>query len=246
MLDKLASMTSDHEFTLKGFKPVATDLLIGKEWRAGQGPRIDVVDPADGKSLTTISNASVADAMAALDAAAAAAKDWAATPPRQRGEILRRAFEAMTRETEWLAALMTAENGKPLAESRGEIAYAADFFRWYAEEAVRMLGEVSLAPAGNARLMVEYQPVGPCLLITPWNFPAAMVTRKIGPALAAGCTVILKPAIETPLTALTAQAPDPAEIASLLAAVDVGLPVRTGPLGLTFTIDTPNGPVTVA
>jgi succinate-semialdehyde dehydrogenase/glutarate-semialdehyde dehydrogenase len=207
-------MKSDHDFTLKDFRPVATDLLIGSAWRAGQGARIEVVDPADGKSLTTISNASVADAMAALDAATAAGKDWAATPPRQRGEILRRAFEAMTRETEWLAALMTAENGKPLAESRGEIAYAADFFRWYAEEAVRMLGEVSLAPAGNARLMVEYQPVGPCLLITPWNFPAAMVTRKIGPALAAGCTVILKPAIETPLTALA--------IAQLL--LEAGLP----------------------
>lgn len=191
-----------NQFTLAGFDPVPTDLLIGGAWCAGSGARIAVIDPATGETITTISDCGVEEALAALTAAHDAGAGWAATPPRRRGEILRRIYEAMTAKTDWLAALMTAENGKPLAESAGEVAYAADFFRWYGEEAVRMLGDVSVAPAGANRILVEYQPVGPAFLITPWNFPAAMAARKIAPALAAGCTVILKPAIETPLTAL--------------------------------------------
>lgn len=191
-----------NQFARAGFDAVPTDLLIGSQWRAGDGARIAVVDPATGDSITTISDCGVKDALAALAAAHDAGPAWAATAPRQRGEILRRVYDMMTAKTDWLAALMTAENGKPFAESRGEVGYAADFFRWYGEEAVRLLGEVSVAPAGANRILVEYQPVGPAFLITPWNFPAAMAARKIAPALAAGCTVVLKPAIETPLTAL--------------------------------------------
>lgn len=190
-----------NQFTLPGFEAVPTDLLIGRQWHS-HASRIAVIDPATGGTLTTISDCGVEDGLAALAAAHDAGHDWAATAPRQRGEILRRVYDAMTAKSDWLAAVMTAENGKPLAESKGEVAYAADFFRWYSEEAVRILGEASIAPAGSNRILVEYQPVGPAFLITPWNFPAAMAARKIAPALAAGCPVILKPAIETPLTAL--------------------------------------------
>jgi succinate-semialdehyde dehydrogenase / glutarate-semialdehyde dehydrogenase len=179
------------------------DLFIGGEWRpAAGGARFDVLDPATGESIAAVADADLSDAAAAVDAAAAAGPGWAATPPRARGEILRRVFELMTARADDLAALITRENGKALTDARGEVTYAAEFFRWYAEEAVRATGSLATAPAGANRMLVTYQPVGVCVLITPWNFPAAMATRKIGPALAAGCTVILKPARDTPLTAL--------------------------------------------
>jgi succinate-semialdehyde dehydrogenase/glutarate-semialdehyde dehydrogenase len=182
---------------------IPTGLFIGDEWREGTGGgRIDVIDPATGGTLTSVADATVEDGIAAVNAAAAAAKDWAATAPRKRADILLGCFHAMMAEQEWLAQLISLENGKALSDARGEVAYAAEFFRWYAEEAVRIHGELSMSPAGANRIMVQYQPIGIALLVTPWNFPAAMATRKIAPALAAGCTCILKPATETPLTAL--------------------------------------------
>ena len=180
-----------------------TGLLIGAEWReSASGRRFDVHDPATGQVLTTVADATPADAEAALDAAAAAQRDWAATSPRSRGEILRRAFEAIHARADDFALLMTLEMGKALAESRSEVAYGAEFLRWFSEEAVRIDGRYSTAPDGGSRLLVTKRPVGPALLITPWNFPLAMATRKIGPAVAAGCTMILKPADLTPLTSL--------------------------------------------
>ncbi|HET8614378.1 MAG TPA: NAD-dependent succinate-semialdehyde dehydrogenase [Actinomycetales bacterium] len=180
---------------------VPTGLRIGGEWREAQGGgRLEVEDPSTGETLTTVADASVADGTAALDAAVAAQGSWAATPPRDRGEILRAAFEKVTERADDLALLMTLEMGKPLAESRAEVAYGAEFFRWFSEEAVRIAGRWSTAPNGATRLMTMKQPVGPCLMITPWNFPLAMGTRKIGPAIAAGCTMVVKPASQTPLT----------------------------------------------
>jgi succinate-semialdehyde dehydrogenase/glutarate-semialdehyde dehydrogenase len=179
-----------------------TRLLIGGEWRDGSAGRLPVEDPSTGEPLCEVADASGEDAKAALDAASAAQGSWAATPARERGEILRRAFEAMTDRREELALLMTLEMGKSLAESRAEITYAAEFFRWFSEEAVRVSGRWSNEPGGAGRLLTMKQPVGPCLLITPWNFPAAMGTRKIGPAVAAGCTMIVKPAKQTPLSML--------------------------------------------
>jgi succinate-semialdehyde dehydrogenase/glutarate-semialdehyde dehydrogenase len=180
-----------------------TDLLIGGTWRpAGDGARIDVLDPATGDVLAAVADASAEDALAAVDAAEAAAPGWAATAPRERAEILRRAFELMRAREDEITAAITAEMGKPLAEARGEAAYAAEFLRWFAEEAVRAEGEYAIAPGGAARILVLPQPVGIAVLVTPWNFPAAMATRKLGPALAAGCTAIVKPATETPLTTL--------------------------------------------
>jgi succinate-semialdehyde dehydrogenase/glutarate-semialdehyde dehydrogenase len=180
-----------------------TDLWIGgKAVAASDGGRFDVLDPATGEVLTSVADGSVEDAIAAVDAAEAAAAQWAGTPPRERSEILRRAYDLMTAQREELARLVTLENGKALPDARGEVAYAAEFFRWYAEEAVRATGEVMTAPSGANKILVLQQPVGICVLVTPWNFPAAMATRKIGPALAAGCTVVLKPASDTPLTAL--------------------------------------------
>ena len=180
-----------------------TDLYIGgKAVPAADGGRFDVLDPATGELITTVANGGVADALAAVDAAASAADGWAATAPRERAEILRRAFELMTEQAEDYARLISLENGKALADARAETAYAAEFFRWYAEEAVRITGSWATAPSGANQIVVTHQPVGVCVLVTPWNFPAAMATRKIGPALAAGCTVILKPASDTPLTAL--------------------------------------------
>ncbi len=182
---------------------VPTDLWIGGEWRkASDGARFDVIDPATEQPIASVASATVEDADAALDAAQAAFGPWAATSPRARGEILRRAYELIMAQAEPLARLITRENGKALSDSRGEIAYAAEFFRWYAEEAVRNLGTISRAPASGARMVVSHKPAGIAVLVTPWNFPAAMATRKIGPALAAGCPVILKPASETPLTML--------------------------------------------
>ena len=180
-----------------------TDLLIDGTWRPGaDGARLDVVDPATGEPIGSVADASVADALAAVDAAAAAAPSWAATAPRERAELLRRAFELMREREEAIAGTITAEMGKPLAEARGEAAYAAEFLRWFAEEAVRAEGEYAIAPGGAARVLVLPQPVGVSVLVTPWNFPAAMATRKLGPALAAGCTAIIKPASETPLTTM--------------------------------------------
>lgn len=179
-----------------------TDLFINGSWIKGtRSTRIDVVNPSDGAVLTSVADASSEDAIAAVDAAAAAATNWAATPARRRAEILRRCWELMMRDAEAIARLISLENGKALKDARGEVAYAAEFFRWFAEEAVRSQGDLGIAPSGANRILVQYQPIGVALLITPWNFPAAMATRKIAPALAAGCTCVLKPATETPLTA---------------------------------------------
>ena len=180
-----------------------TDLLIDGAWRpAADGARIEVLDPATGEPIASVADASTDEARAAVDAAAAAAPAWAATAPRERAELLQRAFQLMRAREEEVAATITAEMGKPLAEARGEAAYAAEFLRWFAEEAVRAEGEYAIAPGGAARILVLPQPVGISVLVTPWNFPAAMATRKLGPALAAGCTAIVKPATETPLTTL--------------------------------------------
>jgi succinate-semialdehyde dehydrogenase/glutarate-semialdehyde dehydrogenase len=180
---------------------VPTGLWIGGEERAASST-FDVLNPATDEVLIAIADASPADGIAALDAAAAVQGDWAATPPRERGEILRSVFEAITARADEFATLMTLEMGKVLAESMGEVKYGAEFFRWFAEEAVRIGGRYTKAPAGTGRIIVTKSAVGPCLAITPWNFPLAMGTRKIGPAMAAGCTVIIKPAQETPLTML--------------------------------------------
>lgn len=180
----------------------ANKLFINGAWRAAsRATGIDVVNPSDGSLLLQAADASPDDAIAAVDAAAAAADEWAATPPRQRSEILRKCYELMMRDAESLARLISLENGKALKDARGEVAYAAEFFRWFAEEAVRINGDFSVSPSGANRILVQYQPIGVALLITPWNFPAAMATRKIAPALAAGCTCVLKPATATPLTA---------------------------------------------
>ncbi|RUT34562.1 NAD-dependent succinate-semialdehyde dehydrogenase [Arsenicitalea aurantiaca] len=201
-------MTENTSYSVSGFSgeggfPIPTGLLIGAEWREGrEGNRIDVLNPSTGETLTTIADGTVEDGIAAVDAASAAAAEWAATPPRKRATILLACYEAMVERADWLAYLISLENGKALPDARSEVMYAAEFFRWYAEEAVRINGELAMAPAGGNRIMVQYQPIGVSLLITPWNFPAAMATRKIAPALAAGCTCILKPATETPLTAL--------------------------------------------
>jgi succinate-semialdehyde dehydrogenase / glutarate-semialdehyde dehydrogenase len=180
---------------------VPTDLFIGGAWRPATGGRtLTVDDPSTGKALCEVADASPEDGMAALDAAVAAQPSFAAMPPRERGEILRRAFELIMARIDDLALLMTLEMGKPIAESKGEITYAAEFFRWFAEEAVRVDGSYAVAPAGTSRFLVQKQPVGVCLLITPWNFPMAMGTRKIGPAVAAGCAMVLKPSELTPLS----------------------------------------------
>ncbi|MFZ4584316.1 MAG: NAD-dependent succinate-semialdehyde dehydrogenase [Acidimicrobiia bacterium] len=179
-----------------------TQLFIDGEWRAGSRPAFAVHDPASTDEIATVQNASPDDALAAVNAAASARPAWAAAPPRTRSEVLRRAFELMITHTDELAELITRENGKPIAEARGEVAYGAEFFRWFAEEAVRLDGQLVRAPNGANRIMVLHQAIGVALAITPWNFPAAMATRKLAPALAAGCSVVLKPAEQTPLTAL--------------------------------------------
>jgi succinate-semialdehyde dehydrogenase/glutarate-semialdehyde dehydrogenase len=180
---------------------VPTGLWIGGEERQGSST-FDVLNPATDEVLIAIADATPADGIAALDAAAAVQGEWAATPPRERGEILRSVFEAITARADEFATLMTLEMGKVLAESMGEVKYGAEFFRWFAEEAVRIGGRYTKSPAGTGRIIVTKSAVGPCLAITPWNFPLAMGTRKIGPAMAAGCTMIIKPAQETPLTML--------------------------------------------
>ena len=186
------------------FDPAAvpTELFIGGKWRAGAGGEpIPVIDPSTGKAIAAVADASVEDAMAAVSAAHEALPGWAATAPRRRSEILRRCFELMLERKQMLAELISLENGKALGDAQGEVAYAAEFFRWFSEEAVRLNGDVSIAPSGANRILVQHQPIGVAVLVTPWNFPAAMATRKIAPALAAGCTCVLKPATETPLTA---------------------------------------------
>ncbi|GAB3508622.1 NAD-dependent succinate-semialdehyde dehydrogenase [Amycolatopsis cihanbeyliensis] len=182
---------------------VDKELFVGGKWtQAAGGKTFPVHDPSTGGVLCEIADASPEDGIAALDAAVAAQADWANHPPRERGEILRRAYEALMARADELALLMTLEMGKPLAEARGEITYAAEFFRWFAEEAVRIDGGYAVAPNGSGRFLVAKQPVGPSILITPWNFPMAMGTRKIGPAVAAGCTMVIKPAAQTPLSML--------------------------------------------
>ena len=203
-------------------------LFIDGRWRpAGNAARMDVEDPATGQVIAQVADAGVQDGRDALTAAAEKQKEWAATAPRERGEILRRAYELMIDRADDLALLMTLEMGKSLAESRAEIAYAAEFFRWFSEESVRIAGRWSVAPNGATRLLTMKQPVGPCLFITPWNFPLAMGTRKIGPAVAAGCTMVVKPAPQTPLSMYA--------LAGLLA--EAGLP--DGVLNVISTSRTP-------
>jgi len=178
-----------------------TQLYIDGQWVDGNGT-LDVIDPSDGSVIAKVATAGDAEIEAALAAADRAAASWAKTAPRVRGEILRKAFELMVQEADYLAELISKENGKALPDAKGEVAYAAEFFRWFSEEAVRISGDFRMSPSGDKRILVTHQPVGLSILITPWNFPAGMATRKIGPAIAAGCTMILKPAGETPLTAL--------------------------------------------
>ncbi|MBO0610118.1 NAD-dependent succinate-semialdehyde dehydrogenase [Myceligenerans salitolerans] len=192
-------MTDPRETQLLAAVP--DGLFIGGAWRpARDGATFAVHDPATGDVIKEIASAGVDDGAAAIDAAVAAADDWAATPARARGEILRRAFDLLMERKEDVALLMTLEMGKPLAESRGEVAYGGEFLRWFSEEAPRIAGRYGANPEGTGRMIVTQHPVGPCFLITPWNFPLAMATRKIAPALAAGCTVVIKPAALTPLT----------------------------------------------
>jgi len=184
-------------------KTLPTGCYIDGEWRASSDQSsFDVHDPSTGQTIAAVSSATVEDAISAVDAADAALQTWRLTAPRDRAEILRSAFELMSGRIDEIAELIVRENGKALPDAIGEAKYAAEFFRWYAEEAVRSIGQLGSSPSGDKKILVLQQPVGVAVLVTPWNFPAAMATRKIGPALAAGCTVILKPASDTPLTAL--------------------------------------------
>jgi succinate-semialdehyde dehydrogenase/glutarate-semialdehyde dehydrogenase len=195
------TITQDIRWTV--LDTVPTNLLIGADWRPAEGGRtLPVEDPATGDTLAEVADAAPEDALDALGAAHDARGAWAETPARERAELLRRAFDAVIERGEELSLLMTLEMGKPLAEARAELAYGAEFLRWYSEESVRIDGRYTPSPTGESRILVTRQPVGPCLLVTPWNFPLAMATRKVAPALAAGCTVVLKPASSTPLTAL--------------------------------------------
>jgi succinate-semialdehyde dehydrogenase/glutarate-semialdehyde dehydrogenase len=182
---------------------VPDGLFIGGKWRqASSGATLKVYDPATGEAIKTIADAGVEDGAAALDAAAGSAADWAKTPPRERAEILRRVFDLIRERQDEVALLMTLEMGKPLAESKAEVSYGGEFLRWFSEEGVRVFGRYGINPEGTGRMVVSQHPVGPCFLITPWNFPLAMATRKTAPALAAGCTVVIKPPELTPLTTL--------------------------------------------
>jgi succinate-semialdehyde dehydrogenase/glutarate-semialdehyde dehydrogenase len=194
-------MSSDSEQAV--LERVPKDLYIGGEWRAATGGgTLAVEDPSTGEPLLEVADAQVQDAMAALGAAADRQAEWGAHPPRERGEILRRAYEAITAKADELALLMTLEMGKAVKESKAEIAYAAEFFRWFSEEAVRIHGRYMVNTTGQGRILTMRQPVGPCVFVTPWNFPMAMGTRKIAPAIAAGCTIVVKPAKQTPLSML--------------------------------------------
>jgi succinate-semialdehyde dehydrogenase/glutarate-semialdehyde dehydrogenase len=209
------------------FMQLKTQLFINGKWVNGSG-KLPVTDPSNESVIAEVQTASDADCLAAIDAADKAFKSWSKTAPRLRAEILRKAFEIMVAEADDLARIVSMENGKVLSDAKGEILYAAEFFRWFSEEAVRISGDFRAAPSGDKRILVTHQPIGVSLLITPWNFPAAMATRKIGPALAAGCTVILKPAGETPLTALAIV--DILDRAGVPAGVvNVILPTPTGP-----------------
>lgn len=229
---------------------VPTGLFVGGAWSGGERS-LAVENPATEATLLHIADATPADGVRALDAAVAAAPSWAATEPRKRGEILRKAFELLIARTEDFALLMTLEMGKPLAEARGEVAYGAEFLRWFSEEAVRISGSYSIAPSGGSRLITMKQPVGPVYAITPWNFPLAMGTRKVGPALAAGCTVVIKPAAQTPLTtlafaALLAEAGVPDGVVNVITTTQSGAvsePIIRDPRlrKLTFTGSTPVG-----
>jgi succinate-semialdehyde dehydrogenase/glutarate-semialdehyde dehydrogenase len=182
---------------------VPTGLYIGGEWREAEGSgRLGVEDPSTGETLIEVADGQPGDALAALGAAADAQAEWARTAPRKRGEVLRRAYEAIVEQTDDLALLMTLEMGKSVAESKAEIAYAAEFFRWFSEEAVRIHGRYMVNTTGKGRILTMRQPVGPCVFVTPWNFPTAMGTRKMAPAIAAGCTMVVKPAQQTPLSML--------------------------------------------
>ena len=231
---------------------VPTQLYIGGEWRdATGGATLGVEDPATGETLVEVADATPEDAKAALDAACAVQAEWAAHAPRERGEILRRRYETITERADELALIMTLEMGKPVAESKAEITYAAEFFRWFAEEAVRIEGRFATAPNGQGRLITMRQPVGPCYAITPWNFPMAMGTRKIGPAVAAGCTMVIKPAQQTPLSMLALaqileEAGLPAGVLNVLTASssgEVSKPIISDPRlrKLTFTGSTAVG-----
>ena len=204
-----------------------TQLYIDGQWLDGSGT-LEVIDPSDGSVIANVATSSDEQNLAAVAAADRVAAEWAKTAPRYRAEILRKAFEIMTAEADYIAELISKENGKALPDAKGEVAYAAEFFRWFSEETVRTPGDFRLSPSGDKRILVTHQPIGVSLLITPWNFPAGMATRKIGPAVAAGCTMILKPAGETPLTAL--HIVDIMERAGLPKGVlNVILPAQTGP-----------------
>ena len=209
-------------------------LFIGGSWQdAAKGKTFAVEDPATGQTLVEVADGDAGDALTALAAATEAQPSWAETPPRQRGEILRSTYETLIARADDLAVLMTMEMGKPVPDSRAEIVYAAEFFRWFSEEAVRIDGRYTVEPNGRGRLLVMRQPVGPCLFITPWNFPMAMATRKLGPAIAAGCTMVIKPAGLTPLSTLAltqilAEAGLPAGVLNVITASDAG--PTTGPL----------------
>ena len=234
------------------FMQLKTQLFIDGKWVNGSG-KLPVTDPSNESVIAEVQTAGDAECLAAIDAADKAFKTWSKTAPRVRAEILRQAFEIMVAEADHLAKIVSMENGKVFSDAKGEILYAAEFFRWFSEEAVRISGDFRTAPSGDKRILVTHQPIGVSLLITPWNFPAAMATRKIGPALAAGCTVILKPAGETPLTALAIvdildRAGVPAGVVNLI------LPTPTGPaiakilkdprvLNLSFTGSTEVGKV---
>jgi succinate-semialdehyde dehydrogenase / glutarate-semialdehyde dehydrogenase len=234
------------------FMQLKTQLFIDGKWVNGSG-KLPVTDPSNETVIAEVQTAGDVECLAAIDAADKAFKTWSKTAPRVRAEILRKAFEIMVAEADHLAKIVSMENGKVFSDAKGEILYAAEFFRWFSEEAVRISGDFRTAPSGDKRILVTHQPIGVSLLITPWNFPAAMATRKIGPALAAGCTVILKPAGETPLTALAIvdildRAGVPAGVVNLI------LPTPTGPaiakilkdprvLNLSFTGSTEVGKV---
>jgi succinate-semialdehyde dehydrogenase/glutarate-semialdehyde dehydrogenase len=246
----MTTITQDRERTV--VEAVPKQLFIGGEWRdASGGATVDVEDPSTGAAIGSVADASADDAKAALDACCGVQAEWAAHPPRERGEILRRAWELMSARTDDLALVMTLEMGKPLAESQAEIAYAGEFFRWFAEEAVRIEGRFATAPNGQGRLITLKQPVGPCYAITPWNFPMAMGTRKIGPAIAAGCTMVIKPAQQTPLSMLAlagilAEAGLPAGVLSVItssSSSEVSKPIIGDPRlrKLTFTGSTEVG-----
>jgi succinate-semialdehyde dehydrogenase/glutarate-semialdehyde dehydrogenase len=227
----MTTITAPEEQTV--LDQVPKQLYIAGQWRDGAKGTIAVEDPATGESLCEVADASVDDARAALDAAVQAGPEWAAHAPRERGEILRRAFEAVVSRSDELALLMTLEMGKPLKESKAEITYGAEFLRWFSEQAVRIDGRYAVAPNGQGRLLTMQQPVGPCLLITPWNFPLAMGTRKVGPAIAAGCTMVVKPAQQTPLSMLMLakileEAGLPPGVLNLITASSAG--ETTGPL----------------